>query len=369
MKLIVPLLFCVLLLAGFASSCKHNPVVPPPTCDTCKKDTTCDTCKHDTIPKVSDTTSHNFTWTQSTIPIEAGLTGCWVFGTNSIYVVGGSVYKSTDGKNWTNVTPTDSRGVNLKGGLSGFSMFAFSENDYWLTGYGAMFHYNGTIAQLYEPDSLHSGSFHSMWGMSSTDMYAVGDGGTILHFDGSTWTKMQSGTTKDIAEIWGTSDANIWGSGWNEHTGSVVILHYDGAAWKTIDLTQVGNNIGYNPIIGVWTCDSTGHHKCYACGSFLYRNSDVSNTWVTDSGKIQNALSTGGYDPLNYIRGNASNDYMVEGGSGFVSHWNGNSWFLYSSMYNYNDANFDTYAFSFVGNTACQVGAKDGSGWVAIGQR
>jgi hypothetical protein len=363
MKLVVPLLFCVFLLAGISSSCKHNPVTPNPKCDTCK----CDTCKDTTHVSV-DTTSHNFAWTQSTIPGEAGLTGCWVFGPNSIYVVGGSVYKSTDGQIWKDVIPSTNSG-SLSGQLSGASMFGFNENDYWLVAGDNLFHVLNGFATYYSfGPSTVPGRFHSCWGTSSSDMYAVGDGGTILHFDGSTWTKMQSGTTYNITDIWGTADNNIWAAGYHQSINSSVLLHFDGSTWKPIDLSLFGPNIISYSIGEAWTCDSAGHHKAYASGSFLYRNSDNSSLWISDSGKLANAAG-GGYVPLNFIRGNGWNDYMVEGGSGFLSHWNGRSWYFYQSMFNYGDGGFDTYAFSFVGNTACQVGTKDGPGWVVIGQR
>ncbi len=206
MRYLAPLLLVVMLLAGL-SSCKKNPVAPKPDttthCDTCTTDTThkhCDTCNVDTShhppPNPGDTSSHVFTWTQSTIPGEAGLTGCWVFGPKSIYVVGGSVWKY-DGGAWSNVTPVDSRGYSLVGALSGSSVFAFAESDYWLT-YGFIGHVINGVRLKYPFGTDTVGFLHASWGTSSTNMYTVGDGGTILHFNGTTWTRMASGTTKNL---------------------------------------------------------------------------------------------------------------------------------------------------------------------------
>jgi hypothetical protein len=36
----------------------------------------------------------------------------------------------------------------------------------------------------------------SVWGTSSNDVYAVGSNGTILHYDGTAWSQMASGTDK-----------------------------------------------------------------------------------------------------------------------------------------------------------------------------
>jgi hypothetical protein len=371
MKLIVPLMFSIILLAGFASSCKHNPVEPPPKCDTCKTDTTCDTCKHDTIPKVSDTTSHNFTWTQSTIPSEAGLTGCWVFGPNNVYVVGGSLHRSTDGKTWSTFAPEDAdRGFSLGGDLSGCTMFAFTEDDYWLVDGSAIHVTEGsTLAKVYR--DIDTGSWkglHSGWGTSSHDMYFVGDGGTILHFDGSSWTKMPSGTTKNILSIWGTSDNNIWAAGFNSTTAESVLLNYNGSVWQTIDLAKVGAiGPGLAGLEAVWTCDSSGHHITIASGSLIWQTTD-NGLWRNDSGSVPNNLGGGSFDGLYLLSGNGANDVMAAGSWGWVGHWSGLSWKRYDELYNYG-TDFASYQLSVKANTACVVGDKNASSWVAIGQR
>jgi hypothetical protein len=38
----------------------------------------------------------------------------------------------------------------------------------------------------------------AVWGSSESEVYAVGDDGTILHYDGSTWTAMYSGSTAQL---------------------------------------------------------------------------------------------------------------------------------------------------------------------------
>ena len=37
-----------------------------------------------------------------------------------------------------------------------------------------------------------------VWGSSATDVFAVGDSGTILHYNGSAWSAMSSGTTNEL---------------------------------------------------------------------------------------------------------------------------------------------------------------------------
>lgn len=40
-------------------------------------------------------------------------------------------------------------------------------------------------------------------------MWAAGDGGTLLHFDGSKWVPVQSGTSAALRGIWGSGADNI----------------------------------------------------------------------------------------------------------------------------------------------------------------
>jgi hypothetical protein len=44
---------------------------------------------------------------------------------------------------------------------------------------------------------------NEVWGFSLTDVYAVGDHGTILHSDGTTWNREESGTVADLHDVWG----------------------------------------------------------------------------------------------------------------------------------------------------------------------
>ncbi|MDH3891856.1 MAG: hypothetical protein OEV49_12295 [candidate division Zixibacteria bacterium] len=72
-------------------------------------------------------------------------------------------------------------------------------------------------------------SLNGVWGTSAHNVYAVGDGGTILHYDGVTWSEMNSGTTIALESIWGSSGSNIFAVG----PGN-IILHYDGTEWTTM---------------------------------------------------------------------------------------------------------------------------------------
>ena len=50
-------------------------------------------------------------------------------------------------------------------------------------------------------------------GVPASDVFAVGDGGTILHYNGSTWSSMTSGTTNYLRGVWGSSGSDVFAVG------------------------------------------------------------------------------------------------------------------------------------------------------------
>lgn len=46
-------------------------------------------------------------------------------------------------------------------------------------------------------------AFHGVWGSGPSDVFFVGDGGSIVHFDGASYTALDSGTTNDLNDVWG----------------------------------------------------------------------------------------------------------------------------------------------------------------------
>jgi hypothetical protein len=81
----------------------------------------------------------------------------------------------------------------------------------------------------------------AIWGSADDDVWAVGDAGTIVHFDGHAWRSVASGVTEDLTSVYGTGIDDVWVSG---DAGSV--LHWDGTAWK------VASNSPDTIFLGVW---------------------------------------------------------------------------------------------------------------------
>jgi len=70
----------------------------------------------------------------------------------------------------------------------------------------------------------------------------VGDNGTIIHYDGTSWTSQSSGTTQNLKGIWGSSPNSIFAV-WSGST----VLHYDGSRWTA---QTVNTQINFTAVSG-----------------------------------------------------------------------------------------------------------------------
>jgi hypothetical protein len=52
-----------------------------------------------------------------------------------------------------------------------------------------------------------------LWGTAPTDLWAVGEGGTIIGFDGKTWSRAPSGTTDTLVALAGRARGDAWAIG------------------------------------------------------------------------------------------------------------------------------------------------------------
>ena len=64
-------------------------------------------------------------------------------------------------------------------------------------------------------------------GFSHNDVFAVAQNG-ILHYDGTAWSRMGSGTSRNLTSIWGTSGKAVFVAG-----EEATFLQYDGSLWRS----------------------------------------------------------------------------------------------------------------------------------------
>jgi hypothetical protein len=89
-------------------------------------------------------------------------------------------------------------------------------------------------------------AFTSVWGTSKSDVWAVGSGGTILHYDGAAWNATPSGYPDTFFDVWGSGPSDVWAV-----ASAGVMLHSTGVAadggadWTNVPLATNANSSVY----------------------------------------------------------------------------------------------------------------------------
>ena len=92
-----------------------------------------------------------------------------------------------------------------------------------------MLHFDGTA--FMQVSTPASGFVNDFWGLAPNDLYAV-TGAELLHWDGAAWSTIDfAGAIDplDLTAVWGTSGADLWlGDSINGY-----VYRWDGTAWST----------------------------------------------------------------------------------------------------------------------------------------
>ncbi len=113
-----------------------------------------------------------------------------------------------------------------------------------------------------------------IWGAAADNLWAVGDQGTLLHYNGSIWTANNAGSTKRLLSVQGCGPSDVWAVG-----DAGTLLHYDGSAWKPSPIeTALG-------LRAVWARGAKDVFAVGAKGTLLH----YTGTWTPEpSGILQN---------------------------------------------------------------------------------
>jgi|GEM_PF-4287960 len=93
--------------------------------------------------------------------------------------------------------------------------------------YGTIIQYNGTIWSTMTSGIVQN--IFGVWGASGSDVFAVADSGKIIQYNGVAWTQMPSPVSTRLRDVWGFSGSDVFAVG-----ESGKILHYNGSSWSTM---------------------------------------------------------------------------------------------------------------------------------------
>ena len=161
------------------------------------------------------------------------------------------------------------------------------------------------------PTTGVTADLYSVWAASSSAMYAVGAGGTIVKFDGTTWTSMNSGVTTALRVVSAPRDntAMVLAGG-----DGGVLLQLSGSTWagfKTAPPNFQITSLGANKLPSLYIAGSGG----------TYRLWDGGNAWNTPSGYSNNKNLTG----ISFMPSNE--EHFLSGAGGLLVRYNPGGFF------------------------------------------
>ena len=192
----------------------------------------------------------------------------WVHGTSATDIFVGGVEGTIlhfDGESWRqHSTPTI-------GPVWG--VWAVASDDVWAVGGDNVLgdapfvlHYDGSEWRTVEiPRLVRPGvsALFKVWGSGPNDIYAVGQNGVILHWEGSEFREMGAGISQDLIGIWGRGPSDITVVGGR---GNAELAHFNGVEWQRAPSSRLP---GLN---GVWTRRAEVAHAVGVRGTLLRVN-------------------------------------------------------------------------------------------------
>lgn len=182
------------------------------------------------------------------------------------------------------------------------STFVLNESDIWAVGAGGVIiHFDGT--SWIQVESGVSANLNDVWFVDATHGYAVGDGGSVIFYDGTTWSSQSVGITTNL---YGVSFADV-DKGVVVGAGGNMAL-YNTGVWTVVtsDITTDINDVAMVAENNIWACGA-GKKVVHYDGS----------TWSSE------VVGTKDYNGISF---QDDNNGWVVGVGGVIYHYDGAAW-------------------------------------------
>lgn len=169
---------------------------------------------------------------------------------------------------------------------------------------------NAVWTQVPPPVLFGNDWLNAIWGFSSQDIWAGGDDGKIIHYNGTVWESVPSGVPtqqgRHLNAIWGSSPTDVWAGGYMDS-----MTHFNGTDWV------------YSPtVVGLahFGLHGTSSSNIWTVGG--YGVDGGSSRWDGAQWSPKTTFSTNALG----VWGSAANDVWAVGLDGFMSHYDGQTW-------------------------------------------
>ena len=125
----------------------------------------------------------------------------------------------------------------------------------------------GTLTFTRVAVGLTGATLRDVWGSSANNVWAVGDSGVVLHYDGTSWSRVASGTMMVLTAVHGTAANDVWFGGGDltlpPSSPRLVIRRFDGTVIG--DVSTEGLPLS-NAITSIWLAPDGRAHVTTTSG-------------------------------------------------------------------------------------------------------
>ena len=237
------------------------------------------------------------------------------------------------------------------------AIFTFNENEIWIAMDGdqiTKIENGNQVSTICLPWSF---SINKMWGSSSDSLYVVGSNGSIAHYNGSIWAKIEAGTDINFRDIYGYLNKD------NNELQIIALASNSGLNQRKKIVRIKDQTVEPLPDSGLADNLSTiwfisGRKYCIG-GNGYYESRTFGPVWERNNTIPQFHISS--------IRGAGLNDIVLGGSFGLLMHYNGVNWMNYAYI---TASYFDVISsVAIKGNTIVATGFKGSKAVVLIGKR
>jgi hypothetical protein len=154
-------------------------------------------------------------------------------------------------------------------------------------------------------DAVFSQSLETLRANGPNDVYGVGANGAVVHYDGSSWTKLPRASSFALRAVFKVPGGNVLATG-----GTGKVVSFDGTRWKTLREGKLSSSEL------IWAESSS---------RFMVRG-DYTVVFKHDGGAWTEEVLPGSGDPVTAFGGTSLDDLHASLANGAMLHYDGMSW-------------------------------------------